>query len=361
MSTQEDAVRAIVGQEAADWFVGNRAGLTHKERQSFTDWLKTSPMHVEEYLAIAVIAGDLRAACEDPAEGLDELIARARIELDSPVRSIWRRLGPNSGGGAAVRWRAVVVALACCVVGGIGLQAWWTMRPKEPPATSQPAIRFDTGHGDQQTRRLADNSVMHLNTDSAVSIRYGEHGRIITLTAGEAEFEVVHDPVRAFRVFAGPAEIVAIGTKFDVRLENGYTYVTVVQGRVAVGPSRPTAEAIPGSQLDNRPGFMQLVADQQTRVAEGQPPSAPVAVNADRTTAWLHRQIAFEHEPLERVASEFNRYVTKPFEITSPALRRLEISGVFATDDSEAFIAFLRSLNGVHVEITATRIRVSQE
>jgi hypothetical protein len=32
---------------------------------------------------------------------------------------------------------------------------------------------------------------------------------------------------------------------------------------------------------------------------------------------------------------------------------------VFATDDTDGFIAFLRSLDGVHVEVSATRIRVS--
>jgi transmembrane sensor len=68
----------------------------------------------------------------------------------------------------------------------------------------------------------------------------------------------------------------------------------------------------------------------------------------------------FEREPLERVAGEFNRYSTKPIEITTPGLRSLEISGVFATDDTEAFLAFLRSLEGVRVEVTATQIRVSQ-
>ena len=84
-----------------------------------------------------------------------------------------------------------------------------------------------------------------------------------------------------------------------------------------------------------------------------------LAVDAQRTTAWLHRQIVFDHEPLERVAAEFNRYTQKPIEIATPALRNLQISGVFATDDTEAFIAFLRSLKGVRVEVTATRIRVS--
>jgi len=44
----------------------------------------------------------------------------------------------------------------------------------------------------------------------------------------------------------------------------------------------------------------------------------------------------------------------------SPALQNLEISGVFATDDTDAFIAFLRSLDGVRVVVTPTRIRVLQ-
>ena len=39
------------------------------------------------------------------------------------------------------------------------------------------------------------------------------------LTSGQAEFEVAHEPDRAFRVIAGSAEVVAIGTQFDVRLE----------------------------------------------------------------------------------------------------------------------------------------------
>jgi hypothetical protein len=91
------------------------------------------------------------------------------------------------------------------------------------------------------------------------------------------------------------------------------------------------------------------------------PPAKAVAVDAERATAWLHRQIAFEHEPLEKVAAEFNRYAPKPIEIVTPGLQRLEISGVFTTDDPAAFIAFLRSMEGVQVEETATRFRVSRD
>ena len=96
-------------------------------------------------------------------------------------------------------------------------------------------------------------------------------------------------------------------------------------------------------------------------MTEGEWPATPVAVDAQSATAWLRREIVFDHEPLERVAAEYNRYSPKPIEIATPALRNLQISGVFATDDTDAFIAFLRSLKGVRVEVTPTRIRVSRD
>ena len=74
-----------------------------------------------------------------------------------------------------------------------------------------------------------------------------------------------------------------------------------------------------------------------------------------------HHDEALAHEGLERVAAEFNRYAAKPVEITTPALRDLQVGGVFSTDDPEEFIAFLRSLKGVRVDVTATEIRVSQK
>ncbi len=179
------------------------------------------------------------------------------------------------------------------------------------------------------------------------------------LTSGQADFEVAHEADRAFRVIAGSAEVVDLGTKFDVRLEHDSTVVTVVEGRVAVGPSPMLEKLGANSNQNHAPRFVQLSADQQIRVTEGEWPATPVAVDAQRTTAWLRREIVFDHEPLERVAAEYNRYTSKPIEIATPALRNLQISGVFATDDTEAFIAFLRSLKGVRVEVTETRIRVS--
>ena len=105
--------------------------------------------------------------------------------------------------------------------------------------------------------------------------------------------------------------------------------------------------------------FVELGPHQQIKLVAGEWPPEVIAVDSQRDTAWMRRQIVFDHEPLKTVAAEFNRYTQKPIAITTPALQNLQISGTFATDDIEAFIAFLRRLKGVQVEVTATQIRVS--
>lgn len=363
MISNEEQVRAAIAQQAADWLIANDEGLDARESAALAAWLKASPIHVEEFLRVSVIARDLRKARTDPEYSLETVLARARAEDDPPVRTLWPRIIAPVRSASSRGWLAAAVTLAAVAVLSLGLPSLWRVHPVVPVAAPDgtTALHFETGHGEQLSRRLADNSVLRLNTDSAVAVRFSKTARLVTLTSGQANFEVAHEPDRAFRVFAGTAEVIAIGTKFDVRLERGSTLVTVVEGRVAVGLSSMLEQRGASSNQRVLPGFVQVDADQQIRVAAGEWPTTPTTVDAQRMTAWLHREIVFDHEPLERVAAEFNRYAPKPIEIATPALQKLQISGAFATDDTDAFIAFLRTLKGVRVEVTATRIRVSQQ
>ena len=364
MISNEEKVRAAIAEQAGEWFVANEEGpLDARDSAALAAWLKTSPVHIEEFLGVSAIARDLKEARTDPEYSLEAILARARAEDDTPVQPLWPRVIGAVRGRTSGRWLTAAVTMAACAVLSLGLLLTWNARPIQHPSAPDgiTALHFETRHGEQLTRRLADNSVLHLNTDSAVTIRYDKSERLVMLTSGQADFEVAHEPDRAFRVIAGSAEVVDLGTKFDVRLEQGSTVVTVVEGRVAVGPS-PMVENL-GTSLSQSHAqrFVQLSADQQIRILEGEWPATPIAVDAQNATAWLRREIVFDHEPLERVAAEYNRYTAKPIEIATPALRNLQISGVFATDDTEAFIAFLRSLKGVRVEVTQTRIRVSRD
>lgn len=359
MISKEDQVRAAIADQAADWLVAHDDGLDARQSAALAAWLKASPVHVEEFLRASAIARDLREARTEPGFSLESVLAEARAEDHAPLRPRWPHVAPG-GNTRSLRWLTAAAALAAIATLSLGLLSMWRARPVAPaPIAGTPTLHFETRHGEQLTRRLADNSVLHLNTDSAVTIQFGEAERLVMLTSGQAEFEVTHDPARAFRVVTGSAEVIAIGTQFDVRLRDDSTVVTVIEGRVAVGPTPMLGNG--GANRSDASHYVQVAADQQIRVTAADWPATPTPVDTQRTTAWLHREIVFDHEPLERVAAEFNRYAPKPIEIVTPALKKLKISGAFATDDTDALIAFLRTLKGLRVEVTETRILVSQQ
>jgi transmembrane sensor len=359
MRAEDRRIRDLVTQQAAEWLVANREELSSGERENFVRWLTGSPMHVEEYLSLAAAVRDLRDACAELAPSVDTLIAQARAPVEEPTPIGWQTVGTGRD-PRPDRWRIGAASWAAAGALCVGVLVWWRFESApQVHATDEAAtvLHFSTRHGEQQTRRLPDDSILHLNTDTSVIVRISAAERLVTLGSGEADFEVTHDPHRPFRVLAGSVQVLDRGTQFDVRMERDLSVITVIEGKVSVAP-----RAMPGrADMPKDPGRrpIELSANQQLRVAQW-PPPAPVAADAHGTTSWLRRQITFEHEPLSRVASEFNRYASKPIEIATPALANLEISGVFATDDPSEFIAFLRTLKGVQVNVTGTRIVVSQ-
>jgi len=60
------------------------------------------------------------------------------------------------------------------------------------------ALHFETRHGEQLTRRLADNSVVHLNTDSAVTIRYGKTERLVISSLARQASKSPTSPIARF-------------------------------------------------------------------------------------------------------------------------------------------------------------------
>jgi transmembrane sensor len=360
MDDNEQKSRDAIAEQAAARFVANDDGpLDERDSTALLAWLKASPAHIEALLGVSAIARDLPELRGDPEYSVEALTERARGEGETTAQPLWSPPIVVDKNGSSWRMAALAVGIIATLCVGLFLVRNLRSAGPEPSLSGSTARHFETRHGELRTWRLADNTVLHLNTDSAVTIRYGKTERVAMLTSGQADFEVAHEPDRAFRVFAGAAEIIAIGTKFDVRLEGNATVVTMVEGRIAVGPSSMWGGRGVNSGKEQPMRFVELDPDQQLKLVSGEWPPEVIAVDSQRDTAWMRRQIVFDHEPLKTVATEFNRYAQKPIAITTPALQNLQISGTFETDDVDAFIAFLRRLKGVQVEVTATQIRVS--
>jgi transmembrane sensor len=349
MQMNDDNEQAHITGEAADWFVNRADGPAPDEEQHrrFTQWLDSSPRHAEEYLEMAQLARDL-SLTTTAGLSVDALVERARATQDDAGDSRVLQFARHSSSDEQPlqqrhRWLPAAAAAAIGVV-ALGL-LWWSAGRNAGTEVNE--LRFASGHGELLTQPLEDGSVLQLNTDTSVVVRYSSAERRVDVERGQAMFQVVHDTSRPFRVMAGVAQVVDIGTRFDVYLLSDATRVTVVEGSVEV--SRRGAE-----------GKLLLVAGQRVQVTARDLPGTAELVDVGRETAYLRRQIVFERQPLAAVADEFNRYVPVPIQITTPQLRRMTITGSFTVDDVESFIAYLRRLEGVNVEVTSTRILVSK-
>lgn len=367
MTLTDEQIRLAIAEQAAEWFVAHRMErLDGAKREAFTEWLRASPVHVEEYLRMAAISGELAQASRDPQLPVEAWIAEAtsqgsNAEAPRPgepsdhrptsVAAARRDPTPATREPRARRWvsgwrLAGALAIPAVAIAAIVLTVL---------LSGTPAQAYETAHGEQRTWQLADGSMLRLNTDSAVEVRFSASERIVELSRGQAFFKVTHNAHRRFRVIVGQAEVVAVGTQFDVYRHGQAIQVTVLSGRVAVfsGHTPPPSD---GAALPS--GARYLTGGQQVRIVRGTI-GAPSRVDLHQAESWLRGQIAFEQLPLGEVVAEFNRYAAVPIEIDDPSLRALRVSGVFDDGDSASFLAFVRTLRkGVVIERSATRIRV---
>ena len=119
MISNEEQVRAAIAEQAGEWLVANDEGpLNAREAVALTAWLKTSPVHVEEFLGVSVIARDLRQLGTAGEFSIEALVASARASDDSTVQPIWPRVTTPVRGYPARRWQTVAGAMAATVALG---------------------------------------------------------------------------------------------------------------------------------------------------------------------------------------------------------------------------------------------------
>jgi transmembrane sensor len=356
---------AQVTEEAARWLGEMIDGKGR--RTQFFSWLEESPRHVEEFLFVLADAQDVAMLTPEQRTRIEKL--SRELGYDGPEDSkvvpvspaaftsvasqsiVDERTPPQSR--VAERWAAsrgallAVAAAAALTVAGMwfwtGPGAWKT---------------YSTKVGEQRALNLADGSIVHLNTDSAVEVRLADTSRSVRLMRGEAMFSVEHDASRPFLVYTRNAVIQAIGTRFIVHQQAGKTRVAVIEGLVQVSEDSPQGnrKADPATlkpfSASATPALSQvrfLGAGEAAEVENAQGVSPPRAVDPDRATAWRQRRLVFEEDTLAVIASEFNRY-NAGIKIRAEGDAAHDLfSGTFDADDPEAMIQALVGDPTLHV------------
>ena len=93
-----------------------------------------------------------------------------------------------------------------------------------------------TATGEQRTLKLADGTLINLNTHSAIDVRFDEKRRLIVLQEGEMLVETGHNDARPFYVQTRDGSLRALGTRFIVKREDDATRLSVLQSAVAAQP-----------------------------------------------------------------------------------------------------------------------------
>jgi transmembrane sensor len=168
--------------------------------------------------------------------------------------------------------------------------AWVIFAPK--PAMVRPAAKtlFVTGVGETRAIALDDGSRIVLDTDSRLRVVFTAAARDIELLDGRAHFEVAKDVRRPFRVRTKSAEVVAVGTIFDVATLSARTTVTLIDGRVNVLTLSATPQA--------RPTVEELAPGQQFGIASDGQLLGTKTVKLESVTAWQRGMVVLDDMPL---------------------------------------------------------------
>ena len=347
--TDED-IRAAIAEQAGEWFIANRSGtLSAENSAAFLAWLKASPIHVREYLGVARIAHHLPAAVGEPQVPIETFLEQQRDGADNvaPLGRATPRRRPPVTRRVLPQALPIAASLVALTIGAL----WWA---HDGELLGIPKT-YATAHGEQLTQRLPDGSTLRLDTDSEATVHYTARERVVALARGQALFEVKHEAGRRFRVSAGDAGVIAVGTQFDVYRKAASVEITVADGVVAVFSGEPSWLA---GTLRVPVEVQRVTAGYEVRIDHSGLAAQPMPADLNQTLGWVHHKIVFEHRPLGEVAAEFNRYGSIQVAIEDAELRALPVSGVFDAGDTESFVAFLETLPGVRVEKTPKRVRV---
>jgi transmembrane sensor len=297
-----------VDAAALDWVIRQR-DPDFVEWDAFTDWLEADPAHAAAYQEAAALDADLAALPPAPETVPEPVEEESGIVVALPRRRAQRLWLP--------------AAIAASLVAVIGYQTL----DKAPDS-----YRIETAMGETRTIALDDGSRIALNGGTVMTLSHDDPRRA-TLERGQALFHIVHRAEAPFRVTVGAAELVDIGTVFDVTRAGGETRLAVAEGAVAYNPAR-----------DN----VRVGAGQRLVVREATLEADLMRVDPASVGGWSSGQLVYDGAPLAQVTAEITR--TTGIRIrTAPDAAALTFRGALQTGTEEArLVSDLAALSGTH-------------
>jgi transmembrane sensor len=323
---------------AADWFVRLQSTeVTLEETLEWQTWLHRDPSNARAFARIEEISHALRDV-PAPAAVPARVLARDRYDASVPIGD-WKPQRTRR------RSKAALGIAASFVIGALTLAFW-----KSP---AEIAI-YETAVGENSSVALVDGSVIALGGDTRIEVRLSENLRAVELTKGEALFKVAKDSARPFKVRAGDATIIAVGTEFNVERDSDRAVVSVTEGRVVV---KPVDGLLPASLLrEFKPKLRSVHVNAGQQTTAGSAGIEEPTKMEDPATGWQIGHLAFRLQPLRYVLEDVNRYAHKPIVLESESLGALVITGTVERENIGGWVKSLERAFDLHASEEADQI-----
>jgi transmembrane sensor len=321
-----------VNDTACLWISKLDRGLSPSERAELDAWLDAAPDHGRVLLDLA--------RCWDKTDALallaDVVPKAQRHAIKSP-----RSAKPWFWGGA--------LAATAFAVFMFMSPSWLTLNKPYSPE----ALTYETAVGGLSRVILLDGSVLTLNTDTRVEVTLTDDIRLLTLRSGEMHIDVAKDPDRPLQVWVNDTVFEAVGTQFNIRIEDSqHVELLVTEGKVRVGVS-PKALLDGGSAAATPILLDDLYLAQGERViVEGKNRKVESLVPGDIEVelSWQNGNLVFRGEPLSEAITEISRYTSVEFVIVDEDLKALRVAGLFKSGDVAGFLNSLEANFAIRYE-----------
>lgn len=333
---------ALIKEQAAAWLIRiSDNTLIPEEVNVLREWVGRSDFHREYFIQLSQNWDEMAVLQE-----LAELFAVPRADASVKKRS---GLSVVLGGLALPRF-AVAASLVISAIALLFNAEVFDVR----------TMALQTAIGEQRIERLDDGSVLTLNTDSELSVDFSGDNRIIHLMRGEVNFDVAKDPHRPFVVYAGDGLVWAVGTAFNIRLQDGGVDLTVTEGRVKVYSGIEPSEPLPILTVDSTATHLStaLVQPNEAFVKAGEALQYSQLItqqnkvhveHLQKKLAWQRGALIFKGETLEQAVIEIRRYTNMQLYIVDPDIKNKKVGGYYKTDDIDSLLRSISQSYDIHV------------
>lgn len=272
--------------QAADWFARLQdEHCSPAEQAQWAAWHAADPAHAAAWAKVEAITQQMAAL---PA-GSSRLLA-------SPARR-------------KVNQRLLLLAL------GLGAGAWPLWEMQQPQATHR------TARGEIMPLTLADGSQLYLSSATQIQLHETPTQVQLRLLAGEVG---VRTGQRPWQLSTPHAHYTPLGTRFSLRLDEGYDELAVEEHSV---------------QVDTLAGIRGLVQAGEQRAVRASGLGPPQALAA-APLGWQTQQLVAYQMPLPAVCAALDRFSHARIDC-APELAQLQVVGVLPLDQPEQALASL--------------------